>query len=81
MLVPKRFELYAATSYIFGQYGDPKEFIAGTNYLSLEHTKYSAEHPVNQSGSISSKPVSSTFGFYNRQATGRIFSIGVTSLY
>ena len=32
MVVPKRLELYGATSYIFGDFGHPREFIGGSNY-------------------------------------------------
>ena len=33
MIVPKRFELYGSTSYVFGQYAHhPHEFIVGSNY-------------------------------------------------
>ena len=65
MIVPKRFELYGATSYIFGQYGNSKEFIVGTNYypwntrnVRLNTQLISADH----------SPVNSTFGFYTRPA-------------
>ena len=78
MIVPKRFELYGGTSYIFGQYGNSKEFIVGTNYypwntrnIRLNTQLISADH----------SPVSSTFGFYIGQQTGPIFSIGMTALY
>lgn len=78
MIVPKRFELYGGTSYIFGQFGDPKEFLLGTNYypwntrnIRLNTQLIEAYH----------SPVNSTFGFYNGQQTGPIFSIGMTALY
>jgi len=78
MIVPKRFELYGGTSYIFGQYGNSKEFIGGTNYypwntrnIRLNTQLISADH----------SPVNSTFGFYTGQQTGPIFSIGMTALY
>ena len=78
MIVPKRLELYGATSYIFGQFGNPKEFIVGNNYypwntrnIRLNTQLIEARH----------SPVNSTFGFYTGQQTGPIFSIGLTALY
>jgi len=78
MIVPKRFELYGGTSYIFGQYGNSKEFIVGTNYypwntrnIRLNTQLINADH----------SPVNSTFGFYTGQQTGPIFSVGMTALY
>lgn len=78
MVVPKRVELYGGTSYIFGQFGKPKEFIVGNNYypwntrnIRLNTQVIYADH----------SPVSSTFGFYTGQQTGPIVSFGVTALY
>jgi hypothetical protein len=78
MIIPKRFELYGATSYVFGQYGDPKEFIVGGNYypwntrnLRLNVQLINVDH----------SPVNSTFGFYIGQLTGKVFTVGFTTLY
>ena len=78
MIVPKRFELYGGTSFIFSNYGHPKEFFGGTNYypwntrnLRLNTQLIYAYH----------SPVNSTFGFYTGQQTGPIFSIGMTAMY
>ena len=78
MVVPKRVELYGGTSYIFGQYGNAKEFLVGNNYypwntrnIRLNTQVIYADH----------SPVSSTFGFYTGQQTGPIVSIGLTALY
>jgi hypothetical protein len=78
MVVQKRFELYGATSYIFGPYGHPKEFLGGSNYypwntrnLRINTQLIYAFH----------SPVSSTFGFYEGGLTGPIFSFGMTALY
>jgi len=78
MIVPKRLELYGATSYVFGQYGDPKEFIGGTNYYpwNTRNIRVNA-----QLINVDHSPVSSTFGFYIGQLTGKVFTVGVTSLY
>jgi hypothetical protein len=78
MIVPKRFEVYGGTSFIFGDFGNPKEFLGGTNYypwntrnIRLNSQLIYAYH----------SPVSSTFGFYLGQLTGPIFSIGLTAFY
>jgi hypothetical protein len=78
MLVPKRFELYGATSYIFGQYGDPKEFIGGTNYYPWNTRNIRLNTQLIE---VDQSPVSSTFGFYLGQLKGPIFSVGMTALY
>lgn len=78
MVVPKRIELYGATSYIFGQYGNPKEFIVGGNYYPWN----SRNARLNiQLINVDHSPVSSTFGFYLGQLTGQVFSIGITGFY
>jgi hypothetical protein len=78
MIVPKRFELYAATSYVFGQYGDPKEFIGGTNYYPWNSRNIRLNV---QLINVDRSPVNSTFGFYIGQLTGKVFTVGLTTLY
>ena len=78
MIVPKRFELYGATSYVFGQYGDPKEFIVGTNYYPWNTRNIRLNTQLIQ---VDHSPVNSTFGFYLGQLNGPIFSIGLTAFY
>jgi hypothetical protein len=78
MVVPKRIELYGATSYIFGQYGHPKEFIVGGNYYPWNTRN--ARLNI-QLINVDHSPVSSTFGFYLGQLTGHVFTVGVTGFY
>jgi hypothetical protein len=78
MIVPKRFELYGGTSYIFGQFGNSKEFIVGTNYYPWNTRNIRLNTQVIN---VDHSPVSSTFGFYLGQITGPVFSIGMTALY
>jgi hypothetical protein len=78
MIVPKRFELYGGTSYIFGQFGNSKEFIIGTNYYPWDTRNIRLNTQVIN---VDHSPVSSTFGFYLGQITGPVFSIGMTALY
>lgn len=78
MVVPKLVELYGATSYIFGQYGNSKEFIAGGNYYPWK----SRNARLNvQLINVDRSPVNSTFGFYLGQLKGQVFSFGVTGFY
>ena len=78
MIVPKRFELYGATSYVFGQYGNPKEFIVGGNYYPWNTRNIRLNL---QLINVDHSPVNSTFGFYLGQLTGKVFTIGLTTLY
>jgi hypothetical protein len=78
MIVPKRFELYGATSYVFGQYGDPKEFIVGGNYYPWNTRNIRLNV---QLINVDHSPVNSTFGFYIGQLTGKVFTVGFTTLY
>jgi hypothetical protein len=76
--VPNRIELYGATSYIFGKYGHPKEFIVGGNYYpwNTRNLRLNA-----QLINVDHSPVSSTFGFYSGLIQGQVFSLGFTALY
>jgi hypothetical protein len=78
MVVPKRFELYGGTSFIFGQYGHPKEFIFGSNYYPWDTRNIRLNSQLIY---VDHSPVSSTFGFYTGQTTGPIVSIGITAMY
>jgi hypothetical protein len=78
MIVPKRVELYGATSYIFGPYGHPWEYLLGNNYYPWNTRNIRLNTQLIY---VSHSPVSSTFGFYPGQQTGPIFSIGMTALY
>jgi cell division protein FtsB len=78
MVVPQKIELYGATSYIFGQFNDPKEFIVGGNYYPW----HSRNARLNiQLINVDRSPVSSTFGFYLGQLKGQVFTIGMTGFY
>ena len=78
MVVPKRVELYGATSYVFSDYGKPKEFIAGGNYYPWNTRNIRLNlHVIN----VNRSPVNSTFGFYNGQINGTIVALGMSALY
>ena len=78
MIIPKRVELYAATSYIPSDYGHPKEFIAGGNYYPLDSRNLRLNV---QLINVDQSPVSSTFGFYIGKIKGQVVTIGFTVLY
>ena len=78
MVVPKRFELYAGTSYIFGPYGHPKEFLGGSNYYPWNTRNLRINTQLIYAFR---SPVNSTFGFYEGRLTGPIFSFGMTAFY
>ncbi len=78
MIMPNRLELYGATSYIFGEYGHPKEFIVGGNYYPWNTRNLRLNIQVIN---VDHSPVSSTFGFYTGQIKGQVVSIGMTALY
>jgi hypothetical protein len=77
-MITKRSELYGSTSYVFSNYGRPKEFIVGGNYYPF----YSRNLRLNvQLINVDQSPVNSTFGFYIGKATGQVVSVGFTVLY
>ena len=78
MIVPKRVEVYGATSYIFSNYGHPKEFIIGGNYYPWNTRNIRLNI---QLINVDQSPVSSTFGFYLGKLTGQVFTIGMTAFY
>ncbi len=78
MVVPRKVELYGATSYVFSNYGKPKEFITGGNYYPWNTRNIRLNlHVIN----VGHSPVNSTFGFYTGQITGTIVAVGMTVLY
>jgi hypothetical protein len=78
MIIPKRAELYGATSYVFSDYGHPKEFIAGGNYYPWDTRNLRLNAQVIN---VDHSPVSSTFGFYIGKITGQVVAVGFTAFY
>ncbi len=78
MVVRNRIELYGSTSYVFSNYGRPKEFIVGGNYYPWDTRNIRLNL---QLINVDHSPVSSTFGFYTGQITGQVIAIGMTALY
>jgi len=78
MIMPKRLELYGATSYVFSDYGRPKEFLVGGNYYPWDTRNLRLNV---QLINVDHSPVNSTFGFYMGKITGQVVAIGFTALY
>ena len=73
--VPKRLELYAATSQIYGDsdagFDDSSEYLVGANLYPFK----TRNHRLNvQVIDVNRSPVSSTFGYYVGGLDGTIFS-------
>jgi hypothetical protein len=73
--VPKKVEVYGATSQIFGDkdagFDDSDEFLAGVNFYPLN----TRNHRLNfQVIDVNRSPVGSTFGYYTGGQTGTIYS-------
>jgi Protein of unknown function (DUF3011) len=73
--IPKKLEVYAATSQIFGDeqagFGDASEYLAGVNFYPAN----SRNHRLNlQVIDINRSPVSSSFGYYVGGQTGTTFA-------
>lgn len=78
MLVPRKLELYAGTSYVFSDFGRPKEFLGGANWYWADNRNYRVNlHLVR----VDKSPVSSTFGFYIGGLRGTVLAIGGTVLF
>jgi hypothetical protein len=78
MAVPKLFEVYGATSWIFSRMGDPKEFIVGANYYPFRNRNFRINfHGVN----VDRSPVSSTFGYYTAGLKGWSITAGSSVLF
>ena len=83
MLVPRKIEVYGATSWIFPQFHAqgtraPHEALGGINWYPTDSRNYRLNAQVI---SVNRSPVNSTFGFYTGGLKGTIFAIGATTLF
>jgi hypothetical protein len=83
MLVPKKIELYGATSWIFPQFHPkdaktPHEALGGVNWYPMDSRNYRLNLQVI---SVDRSPVSSTFGFYTGGLKGVSATLGATALF
>jgi hypothetical protein len=80
--IPKKLELYTATSQIFGDddlgFDDPSEWIFGMNYYPAN----TRNHRLNlQYINVDKSPVSSTFGYYVGGQTGDTLSLAASIFF
>ena len=80
--VPKKLELYGATSQIFGDkdagFGNSNEVLGGVNYYVTD----SRNHRLNvQLVDVNRSPVSSAFGYYVGGQTGNTLSVGFSVFF
>jgi hypothetical protein len=83
MVIPKTFELYGGTSWVFSKYGplgegSPHEYLGGANWYFAHLRTYRVNVQVID---VIHSPVNSTFGFYMGGLKGPILTIGATAIY
>ena len=83
MVVPKKVELYGATSWVFPEFHpqdtkSPHEALGGLNWYTTDSRNYRINLQVI---SVDRSPVSSTFGFYTGGLKGVSFTLGATALF
>jgi hypothetical protein len=80
--VPKKLELYGATSQIFGDkdagFGNSSEYLAGLNFYPAN----TRDHRLNvQVIDVNRSPVGSTFGYYTAGQTGTTLSVAFSVFF
>ena len=80
--VPKKIELYTATSQIYGDedagFGDSSEYLVGMNYYPWD----TRNHRLNvQVIDVNHSPVSSTFGYYTGGQDGTTVSVAFSIFF
>jgi hypothetical protein len=83
MVIPKTFELYGGTSWVFSKYGplgegSPHEYLGGANWYFAHLRTYRVNLQLID---VIHSPVNSTFGFYMGGLKGPILTIGATAIY
>jgi len=80
--VPKRLEVYAATSQIYGDsdagFDNSSEYLLGTNFYPFDtrDTRLNVQY-IN----VNHCPVGSTFGYYTAGQTGGTLSVAYSLLF
>jgi hypothetical protein len=79
-LIPKKIELYIATSQIYGDdgFGDASEYIAGMNWypFNTRDTRLNLQYI-----DVNNSPVGSTFGYYTTGQDGETVSVAYSLLF
>jgi hypothetical protein len=80
--VPKKIELYTATSQIYGDddagFGDSSEYLVGMNYYPMNSRNYRVNAQIID---VNKSPVSSTFGYYTGGQTGTTFALAASIFF
>jgi hypothetical protein len=80
--MPKRLELYSATSQIFGDkdagFGNASEYLVGANIFPFNTRDYRLNLQVT---SVNRSPVSSAFGYYTAGLDGTTSSVAFSILF
>ncbi|HYR85021.1 MAG TPA: DUF3011 domain-containing protein [Terriglobia bacterium] len=80
--VPKKLELYAATSQIYGDksagFGNSNEYLGGLNYYIVDSPNYRFNV---QAIRVNRSPVSSSFGYYIGGQKGTTVSVGFSMFF
>ena len=82
MLLPKRIEVYGASSYVYGDtrfaFPQSHEFLGGTNYYPIDSRNLRVNLQVIR---VQRSPVSSVFGYYTAGQRGTIVSVATSLLF
>jgi hypothetical protein len=80
--VPKKLEIYGATSQIFGDkdagFSNSNEVLGGANYYVADSRNYRLNVQLVH---VNRSPVSSAFGYYVGGQTGNTFSVGFSVFF
>ena len=78
MLLPTLLELYGATSWVFGQFGDGHEYLGGANVYPFDTRNMRLNAQLIR---IKRSPASSTFGYYVGGQTGVTLALAASVLF
>jgi hypothetical protein len=80
--VPKKLELYGATSQVFGDkdagFANSSDYIVGANFYPFDSRNYRLNV---QEIKVNGSPVSSAFGYYVGGQTGNTFAVGFSVFF
>lgn len=71
-IVPQKWEIYSAYTYIFGEFNNPWEIVGGFNYYPTKTRNWRLNTFLNH---IEQSPVNSAFGFYTGGQTGETLAL------
>ena len=77
-IVPQKWEIYGAYSYIWGEFNNPWEIVGGFNYYPTKTRHWRLNLFLNH---IEQSPVDSAFGFYVGGQTGETLALSTDLLF